>query len=73
MYRFQRARTTAISLRRPSIALASIVSSVPLTTGAGLAERNRLASVTERRLDEGGLGRKDWTKKLNAYAFVSAT
>lgn len=73
MYRFQRARITAISLRRLSISLASTISSVPLRPGAGLPERNLFPSVAERKLDEGGLGRNDCTKKLNAYALVSAT
>jgi len=39
IYRFQRARTTAISFSRLSMAFESMVSSVPFIAGDGLAVR----------------------------------
>ena len=47
--------------------LESMASSIPLTAGAGLEVRNLPASVAERvGVDDGGFGRKDCTRKLNA-------
>jgi len=59
---------TASSLRRESIDLESMVSSVPFIVGAGLDVPYLLGSlVVDRECpDEGGCGRKDWTRKLKA-------
>jgi hypothetical protein len=60
MYRFQRAKTTAISFSRLSMAFESMVSSVPLTAGDGLAVRYLPWSAFNLGLfEDGGFGRND--------------